>query len=93
MAKTNQEKRVRYVKAGTGILRSMRNFTTRKGLEVRVELDTVNKKFAVVDAVEGTIIVEGGNTVNLSILKIKAKTALLKLGVKFDEEVRKRKDV
>jgi hypothetical protein len=46
-----------------------------------------------VDSVEGTIIFEGGNTVNLSILKIKAKTALLKLGVKFDEEVRKRKDV
>lgn len=92
MRKSNQEKRIRYVKSGTGVLRSMRNFTTRKGAEVRVELDTLNKKFAIVDAVEGTIVADGGNTINLAVLKIKAKRALLKLGVKFDEEVRKRKE-
>jgi hypothetical protein len=93
MSKSNKEKRIRYVKSGSGVLKSMRNFTTRKGAEVRVELDTQNKKFIIVDAVEGTIVADGGNTVNLAVLKIKAKKALLKLGVKFDEEIRKRKEL
>lgn len=90
--KSHQEKRIRYVKNGNGYLRSMRNFTTRKGMEVRVELDTETKRFVIVDAIEGTIVANGGDTVNLAVLKIKAKKALLKLGVKFDEEVRKRKE-
>lgn len=92
MAKSNQEKRIRYIKSGTGVLRSMRNFTTRKGSEVRVELDILNKKYVIVDAIEGTIVADGGNTVNVAVLKIKAKKALVKLGVKFDEEIRKRKE-
>lgn len=90
--KSNQEKRIRYVKSGNGVLRSMRNFTTRRGDEVRVELDTLNKKYAIVDAIEGTVVTDGGNTINVAVLKIKAKKALLKLGVKFDEEIRKRKE-
>lgn len=92
--KANQETRIRYVKSGTGVLKSMRNFTTRKGAEVRVELDVINKKFIIVDAIEGNVVADGPHpgTVNIAVLKIKAKKALMKLGVKFGEEVRNRKE-
>lgn len=86
--------RIRYSKENNGLLKSMRTFTvqTSEGLssDVIIKLDPQNNKFFVVDASTEDLVVEGGRTTNLSVLKIQAKKALTKLGVEFGTETRDR---
>lgn len=83
--------RIRYDENEDGtVLTSRRHFALESGVEVKVELDTVNKKYRVLDAVTQQELATGGDTVNLSVLKIQAKQALTDLGVNFGKEERKR---
>jgi hypothetical protein len=84
------ERRIRYTKTGSGLLTSLRNFTTANGAEVKVELDVNNKKFRILDAVTGSELVNGGDTRNVAVLKIQAKEALKGVGVQFAPEIRNR---
>lgn len=83
-------KRIRYAQTRTGVLQSRRMFTTSTGQEVLVELDLNAKKYRVLDSVTGVEVVAGGNTRNLSVLKIQAKRGLTGLGVEFADETRNR---
>lgn len=85
---TNQ--RVRYARTGAGILTSRRNFPTSAGTEVIVQLDLNAKKYRILDATSLTEIAVGGNTRNVSVLKIQAKKGLMGLGVQFTDETRVR---
>lgn len=82
--------RIRYHKSRSGILQSRRNFITSGGQEVIVELDLNVKKFRILDSVSGVEVASGGNTRNVSVLKIQAKRGLTVLGVEFAEESRNR---
>lgn len=82
--------RIRYNKVRTGVLLSRRNFTTSTGIEVNVELDLNNKKYRILDAVTNDVLGTGGNTKNVSVLKIQAKRGLTEMGVEFAEETRDR---
>ncbi len=83
-------KRIRYAKVRQGVLISRRHFTTNAGVEVLVELDLNNKKYRILDSVSSAEISTGGNTKNISVLKIQAKKGLTALGVTFAEESRNR---
>lgn len=85
--------RIRYNKVRNGVLLSRRNFTTNIGQEVNVELDLNAKKYRILDSVSGELISTGGNTKNVSVLKIQAKRGLTTLGVVFADETRKRESV
>ncbi len=82
--------RIRYQKTRSGILTSRRNFTTSAGQTVSVELNLNDKKYRIVDATTGAEVATGGNTRNVSVLKIQAKKGLVNLGVEFAEETRNR---
>lgn len=82
--------RIRYSKPNDGVLTSRRNFTISTGQEVKVELDLNSKTYRVLDAVTGAEVATGGNTVNVSVLKIQSKRALSELGAVFDGETRVR---
>lgn len=84
---TNQ--RIRYSKANQGVMRSRRNFITGQGKEVMVELNLNVKKYRILDSVSGEEVASGGNTRNVSVLKIQAKRGLTDLGVVFQDETRK----
>lgn len=80
--------RIRYHKIVDGKTTSRRTFQTASGKEVVAELDLNAKKFRVLDAVSGQEVVSGGNTINLAVLKIQTKRALMELGVEFSDETR-----
>jgi len=80
--------RIRYNRSNEGLLVSGRALYAGNDDYVLVKLDTENFRFEIVNAVEGTIISEGGNTKNLAVLKKQAKRALKAIGVEFDEETR-----
>lgn len=82
--------RIRYNKPTNGVLISRRNFTTSAGATVIVELDLNNKRYRVLDAATKAEVSTGGNTRNISVLKIQAKKGLMDLGVVFEDEVRYR---
>lgn len=86
-------KRIRYAKVRTGVLLSRRHFLTSSGQEVSVELDLNNKKYRILDSVSSAEVASGGNTKNVSVLKIQAKRGLMGLGVSFTEETRQRGSV
>lgn len=86
-------KRIRYSKTRNGVLVSRRNFTTNTQQTVVVELNTADKKFRIVDATTGVEVSTGGNTRNISVLKIQAKKGLMALGVEFADETRNRGEV
>ena len=83
-------KRIRYSKVKTGVLLSRRNFTTAAGQTVVVVLDLNAKRYQILDAASNAEVTSGGNTKNVSVLKIQAKKGLQGLGVTFAEEVRNR---
>jgi hypothetical protein len=85
--------RIRYQTIKPGVLQSRRRFTTATGQEVLVELDLNQKKYRVLDSVTGVEVASGGNTKNLSVLKIQSKRGLTALGVTFAEETRTRSDL
>lgn len=83
--------RIRYLRVdGNGVLKSRRAFSLADGRQVFVELDTTAKKFTIKDGSSGEVVSSGGNTKNLSVLKIQAKKGLEELGVQFAEEKRNR---
>lgn len=82
--------RIRYQEDKSGVLQSRRRFTTASGQEVLVELDLNQKKYRVLDSTTGVEVVSGGNTRNVSVLKIQAKRGLTELGVAFADETRER---
>lgn len=82
--------RIRYNKNNTGVLVSRRNFVTGGGREVNVELNLAAKKYRILDSSTGEQVATGGNTRNVSVLKIQAKRGLTELGVAFAEETRDR---
>lgn len=88
MSSTNT--RIRYARSRTGMLQSRRHFLTDGGLEVMVELDLTNKRYRILDSSTGNEVATGGNTRNVSVLKIQAKKGLMTLGVQFTEETRER---
>jgi len=85
---TNQ--RIRYQKTAQGVLQSRRYFLTKAGQEVYVQLDLNGKKYRILDSSSGVEVTSGGNTRNISVLKIQAKKGLTGLGVEFMEEKRDR---
>jgi hypothetical protein len=83
--------RIRYQRTQPGVLVSRRNFMTADGQEVKVELNTNEKKYRILNSVTGDEVVSAtGNTRNTSVLKIQAKRGLSDLGVIFTEEKRVR---
>lgn len=83
--------RIRYQSVqGTSVLKSRRVFKTADGKDVSIELDTASLKFTVRDSITGEPVLNGGNTRNLSVLKIQAKNGLQSLGVQFAAEARNR---
>lgn len=82
--------RIRYFRPTNGVMVSRRLFTTSSGIDAQVELNANTLKYRILDAGLGTVIAEGGDTVNLAVLKIQAKVALVALGVNFEDEVRVR---
>lgn len=82
--------RIRYNKTRSGVLQSRRNFITSGGQEVTVELDLTAKRYRILDTVSGAEVATGGNTRNVSVLKIQAKRGLTNLGVEFAGESRNR---
>ena len=82
--------RIRYNKVRNGVLLSRRNFVTGAGREVNVELDLTAKKYRILDSASGEQLSTGGNTKNVSVLKIQAKRGLTELGVQFADETRNR---
>lgn len=82
--------RIRYNKTRSGVLQSRRNFMTGQGQEVVVELDLNSKRYRILDSVSGAEVATGGNTRNVSVLKIQAKRGLTDLGVEFAGESRNR---
>lgn len=83
-------KRIRYSKTQPGVLLSRRNFVIANGAEVSVELDLNAKTYRILDASTGAQLASGGNTKNVSVLKIQAKRGLTELGAQFGEETRNR---
>lgn len=88
MSSTNT--RIRYQQTKPGVLQSRRRFVTAAGTEVLVELDLNQKKYRVLDASTGAEVAAGGNTRNVSVLKIQSKRGLTELGVSFTDETRVR---
>lgn len=82
--------RIRYDEQADGKLRSKRTITTTQNGAVFVELDLSNKKFVILDSMTLAPIFHGGNTSNISVLKIQAKEALETLGAEFVSERRNR---
>ena len=82
--------RIRYQTVKPGVLQSRRRFITSTGQEVLVELDVNQKKYRVLDASSGAVVASGGNTRNVSVLKIQSKRGLTELGVSFQDEKRER---
>lgn len=85
-------RRIRYNKVTDDTLVSRRTFSTNTGREVVVELNLGDKKYKVRDATTQEVIVIGGSTTNLAVLKIQAKRGLKQLGVQFGNETRNRND-
>lgn len=82
--------RIRYQKTAQGVLQSRRYFMTKSGQEVYVQLDLNAKKYRILDSISGTEVASGGNTKNVSVLKIQSKKGLMGLGVEFALESRDR---
>lgn len=82
--------RIRYQRTDANKLVSRRKFSLPSGVQVSVELDLDAKNYRVKDAVTEQVIAEGGNTRNVSVLKIQAKRGLTALGVEFAPESRDR---
>lgn len=82
--------RIRYQKTASGVLQSRRYFVTKTGQEVYVQLDLNVKKYRILDSTSGVEVATGGNTRNISVLKIQSKKGLVALGVSFAEETRNR---
>lgn len=82
--------RIRYNKVAVDKLVSRRTFATSSGSEVVVELNLAQKKYRVLDASTSQELASGGNTRNVSVLKIQAKQGLKELGVEFADETRNR---
>lgn len=82
--------RIRYDKNGI----SRRTFDVTidgESVSTKVILDTVNLGYKIVDASDvERILLSGGNTKNLSVLKIQAKDGLKSLGYEFETETRNR---
>jgi hypothetical protein len=85
--------RIRYQTIKPGVLQSRRRFTMSTGQEVLVELDLIQKKFRILDSITGVEFASGGNTRNVSVLKIQAKRGLNELGIQFTDETRTRGSV
>lgn len=80
--------RIRYSKTeDPNLVRSAKAFKVGDR-HVYVSLHTVSLQFNIYDATTREIIVSGGKTKNLTVLKIQAKTALKHMGVEFAEDVR-----
>lgn len=86
-------KRIRYAKQEDGILKSRRVYTLADGNQVAVILNPISMSIGLTNAVESgpQYPSKEGNTVNLAVLKIKAKEHLESLGVVFSDDVRVRK--
>lgn len=90
--------RIRYRSIGDGILASRRVFTVALDgvdTDVVVILDTDLMRFKIVTVVDDVDsdsmeILRGGNTKNISVLKIQAKKGLRELGYEFGTETRAR---
>lgn len=82
--------RIRYIKVDDGTLQSRRNFTITNGTEVVVELNPSTMKYRIVTSATREEVASGGDTINLSVLKIEAKQKLADLGVEFEQENRVR---
>ena len=82
--------RIRYQKTAQGVLQSRRYFTTKAGQEVYVQLDLNGKKYRILDSTSNVAVSSGGNTRNISVLKIQSKKGLMALGVEFAPEQRER---
>lgn len=87
----SQNQRIRYSRATDGNkLVSRRKYTLPNGSQVSVELDLDAKKYQIKDAVTAQVLAEGGNTTNISVLKIQSKRGLIELGAEFASESRDR---
>ena len=79
--------RIRYKTEGTKLISKSIFNTNDTG--VRVVLDTETLKFTIVDVLTNEVLLTGGNTTNLAVLKIQVKNVLKDLGVEFNTETRK----
>lgn len=82
--------RIRYLKTAQGVLQSRRYFMTGANQEVYVQLDLNAKTYRILESASGVEVASGSGTINISVLKIKAKRMLLELGVNFSDEKRNR---
>jgi hypothetical protein len=81
------ERRIRYEKTGFNRLGSVKTFITSDKREVRVYLDSSTHSYGIVDLLTEEILISGQSK-SFSYAKIKAKQALMSMGVKFHKEVR-----
>jgi hypothetical protein len=80
--------RIRYVQSYPEYLfKSVRNFVGVNGHTYTVTINTRTNKFEIYDNEGSCNAIEGEGT-NLNNIKLKAKKALLSLGVEFEEETR-----
>lgn len=81
--------RIRY-NSDNNLLISRQTFTGSNYTPYRIVLDKENLSYKIMNAATDEIVTTGGNTKNLTVLKSKAKNALVSLGVEFDTETRDR---
>jgi len=82
--------RIRYTKAGVNLV-SRQAFQVNETTSVKVVLNSETMKYDIVDATdESNVLASGGNTKNLSVLKIQAKRNLKAMGLEFNTESRNR---
>ena len=79
-------KRIRYTKISDNLLRSKRSFYIN-GTDYLIEINTNENSFNIWD---GCDVVATDIGTSLHSVKIKAKTAMEKLGAEFNQESRKR---
>jgi len=80
--------RIRYIKDyQEGFYKSHRTYKVDKN-DYQIYLDTINMKYRIVNLKNHSEVIDGGNTVNLNVLKQQVKEELIKLGIKFKEEDR-----
>lgn len=81
--------RIRYTKQSDGMLQSVRSIEIdQEPGRVFVKLDVDNFKFYILEPNTMSVLVEGGKTKNLAVLKRQAKRMLTQLGASFGEEKR-----
>lgn len=84
--------RIRYTKDGN-LLSSRRVFSVNLNdseISAKVILNTDSMTFTIVDSATDEVLLTGGRTKNLAVLKIQAKEGLKELGYEFSSEVRNR---